>query len=146
LLESGKVTDENIESTADILCEQYLPRVFQYISYRVNNTQTAEELTLKALQNAMIGCNYSYEDKRKLSTVIFASARKEVQDYLKMDDGKPILSNLSDQEQEVISLKLGAVLNNQMISNLLGLSESNVSRIQYQAWNGPWEFEIPLEQ
>jgi hypothetical protein len=38
-------SEEDIENTTGILCEQYLPEVYQYINYWVDNNQLAEELT-----------------------------------------------------------------------------------------------------
>ena len=43
------------------------------------------------------------------------------------------ISKLSPKEQEVISLKFGAAMNNRQIAGLLGLSDSNVGVILYRA-------------
>jgi RNA polymerase sigma factor (sigma-70 family) len=43
------------------------------------------------------------------------------------------LSGLSQQEQEIISLKFGAEMNNRRVSAVLSLSESNVGTIVYRA-------------
>lgn len=133
MLKSRRNSTEDAENMAELLCEQYLPRVFQYINYWVNDTKIAEELTLKALKKALVKYKGYYSDEKKFSTVIFAGARKEIQDSLKKGTIKPILSGLSSQEQEVISLRLAAALNNQMISKLTGLSESKVSTIVHQS-------------
>jgi len=43
------------------------------------------------------------------------------------------VSKLSEQEQEIISLKFGAEMNNRQIAGVLELSESNVGTILYRA-------------
>lgn len=43
------------------------------------------------------------------------------------------ISRLSPKEQEIISLKFGADMNNRQIAKTLGLSDSNVGIILYRA-------------
>jgi DNA-directed RNA polymerase specialized sigma subunit len=133
VLKSRRHSSKNVENITELLCEQYLPRVFQYVNYWVNDEVIAEELTLKTLKEALVKYQGCYKDERKFSTGIFAGARKKIQGGLKVGAIKPILSGLSSQEQEVISLRLAAVLNNQMISKLTGLSELKVCRIVHQS-------------
>jgi DNA-directed RNA polymerase specialized sigma24 family protein len=111
------------------LCEQHLPEVFRYINYWVNNTRIAEDLTMKALRNAFNGYKGSSNKEAPFLTGLFTLARKEIQDYLKINPLKPVLPNLSTQEQEVISLKLGAILDNRRVAQILNLPESSVSQI-----------------
>jgi DNA-directed RNA polymerase specialized sigma24 family protein len=124
---------ENIENTAEALCEQYLPKILQYLNYWVNDQEIAERMTLKAIKEALIKYGDCYKDERKLSTGIFKCARKEILDYLKANTVKPVLPGLSVQEQEVISLRLAAVMNDRMISKLLELSESKVGTVVSQS-------------
>ncbi len=164
MFKSERNSNENDVDIAELLCEQYLPRVFQYINYWLNDTKIAEELTMKVLKKELINYKSCRKDERKLSTGIVKCARKNILDYLKINEVKarygnycrderkfstevfvcarkeilcclkrnnmkPVLPGLSIQEQEVISLRLAAVLNNSMISKLLGLSESRVGTI-----------------
>lgn len=119
----------NDANIPELLCEQYLPRVFQYVNYWLNDQETAEEMTLKAIKEALFKYGNCLNDEGKLSARIFKCARNNILDCLKMNKAKPMLSGLSVQEQEVISLRLAAVLNNRTISKLLGLSESRVGTI-----------------
>jgi DNA-directed RNA polymerase specialized sigma24 family protein len=142
--ELGCHSDEEIESTADILCEQYLPGVLRYVSYWVNDMQTAEDLTLKALKKSLAACKYRYKDENALSVGVFAAARKEVRDYLRTSSIKPALTNLSHREQDIVSLKLAAALNNRRISRIIGLPESNINKIIYQSLSKLKEYsEVP---
>jgi len=125
----GCQSKEDIENTAGVLCEQYLPRVFQYMDFWLSDQETAEKMTLKAMKEALIKYGNCCQDERKLSTGIFKCARKNILDYLKINEVKPLLPGLSVQEQDVIALRLAAVMNNRMISKLLGLPESRVGTI-----------------
>jgi DNA-directed RNA polymerase specialized sigma24 family protein len=122
-----------VENTAELLCDEYLPRVLQYANYWVNDTGAAEELTLRALRKALVKSKNCSKNEKKFSAVIFDYARKEILDCTKAGAVKPIFPGLSTQEQEVISLRLGAALSNRMISKLLGLSESIVGTIVHRS-------------
>jgi DNA-directed RNA polymerase specialized sigma24 family protein len=133
VLKFWRQSEEDIENDTVILYEKYLPRVFQYVNYWLNDTKKAEDLTMKTLKKALIKLRSCAKDKMKFSQGVFSCARNEIWDYLKVGRVKPILSGLSTQEQEVISLKLAAEVNNQIISKLLGLSELKVDAIVYQS-------------
>jgi len=65
-------------STAELfghLYEQYLPRIFQYVSYRVGDRTTAEDLTSDIFNKALT--NFTKYDSRKaaFSTWVFSIAR-----------------------------------------------------------------------
>ncbi len=126
---SGEISENVIE----LLCERYLPVVFQYINYWVNNTELAEELTLRALKKALIRFGEGYTEEITFALGIFTTARKEIQNHSRVSSLKPILPNLSHQEQEVISIKLGAELDNRRIAKILNLPESDVGRIVYES-------------
>lgn len=129
VLKSRHRCDADQETTADILCDRYLTQVFRYMNCCINDSGPAGELTLKSLKQALVEYGHCYRNEKKFSRGIFTCARKEVLDYSKKSAVKPLLPGLSAQEQEVLSLRLGAELNNRMISELLGLSESRVGMI-----------------
>jgi DNA-directed RNA polymerase specialized sigma24 family protein len=133
VLKSRQTAAEVKESVSDLLCEQYLPRVFRYVSYWVDNRQSAEDLTLNSLKQALARYGSCCKNESIFSIGVFAVARKEIQDYLRISSIKPIRPNLSPQEQEVISLKLGAMLDNRRISKITGFSESSVSTLICQS-------------
>jgi DNA-directed RNA polymerase specialized sigma24 family protein len=133
-----------VENITGILCEHYLARVLQYVHYWVKDTRAAEELTLKALKKALAKSRNCYNDERKFSAVVFTCARKEILDCAKSGSVKPVFPGLSNQEQEVISLRLGAALNNLMISKLLRLSEPVVGAIIHRSLGKLKEYtEVP---
>ncbi len=58
------------------------------------------------------------------------------QDFLEKEENlilRRCVLKLSSKEQEIISLKFGADMNNRQIANMLGLSDSNVGIILYRA-------------
>jgi RNA polymerase sigma-70 factor (ECF subfamily) len=61
--------------------EDYMPRVFGYINYRVNDRQTAEDLTSAVFEKAL-GAFKSYDSqKAAMSTWVFAIARNTLIDH-----------------------------------------------------------------
>jgi DNA-directed RNA polymerase specialized sigma24 family protein len=126
---SGKA----ISSEAGLPGEQYASGVFRYVSYWVKNTHLAEELTIKALRKTLARYGSCTGNEYKFSIVLFTTVRKDIHDYFRASANTAVLPGLSSQEHEVISLKLGAVLDNRKISKILGLPESSISRITYQS-------------
>jgi RNA polymerase sigma factor (sigma-70 family) len=63
------------------LYEEYLPKVYRYIIYRVSDVPTAEDLTSVVFEKALT--NFNSYDKRKaqFSTWVFTIARNTLTDY-----------------------------------------------------------------
>lgn len=133
MIKQRQKSGEAGDNVMELLCEHYLPAVFQYVNYWVNNTELAEELTLSALKKALVRLKDGYKEEKTFALGVFTTARKEIQSHSRISSLKPILPNLSHQEQEVISLKFGAALDNRRISKILSLPESSVGRIIYES-------------
>ena len=148
------------------LYEEFLPKVFRYVRYRVNDLQVAEDLTSEVFEKAVTSFSKFSSDRASFSTWIFTIARNTVIDHYRVrgrrqtvslegaaievssSDPSPdeavekqeererlraCLSDLSPEEQEIISLKFGSGLNNRQIARTTGLSESNVGTRLYRA-------------
>lgn len=63
------------------LYEQYLPKVFRYVQYRVNNVQLAEDLTSSIFEKALTNFGKFSREKASFSTWLFTIARNIVIDY-----------------------------------------------------------------
>lgn len=63
------------------LYEEYLPRVYQYVSYRVDNRSEVEELTSIVFEKALTKFNTYNSQKAAFSTWIFTIAHNIVIDY-----------------------------------------------------------------
>lgn len=122
-------TEEDINNAAGAICEQHLPAVYRYISCWIDNRQVAEELSLRVLRKALAGGENYCEQENRFSIEIFGAVRQEIRVLSKTCSLNPAWPDLSVQEREVMSLKLGAALDNRRISKILGLAESNISRI-----------------
>ena len=61
--------------------EQYMPKIFRYIRYRVSNIQLTEDLTSVTFEKALTGFSKYSSDRAKFSTWIFAIARNVVIDH-----------------------------------------------------------------
>jgi DNA-directed RNA polymerase specialized sigma24 family protein len=127
--------EADLDKVTGLICERYLPGVYRYVRFCVNDQPTAEELTLGAFRKVMSAYNRGFKPDENFSMLVFAAARKEIQDYLREGPNKPTWTGLSSQEQEVISLRMGAFLDNQRISKILNLPEKTVERITAESLN-----------
>lgn len=141
----------------DSVVNNELPRLYNYFRYRLGDEVVAEDLTSVTLEKAWLKRHRYRKDRAAFSVWLFSIAKNEVVNYLrKRRDSLPIsmaetatggstehdlehaqdiqqlssiLADLPEREQELISLKFGADLNNREIATVSGLSESNVGTI-----------------
>jgi RNA polymerase sigma-70 factor (ECF subfamily) len=137
----------------------YLPCVYNFFVYRVQDTHLAEDLTATTFLRAWSSRERYRQDLGAFSTWVFTIARRVAADHFKqqrpmisleqlpfLPDGtappeeviqqaqmltrlQALLQSLPIREQELIALKYGAGLNNRQIAQLMQLSESNVGTI-----------------
>jgi RNA polymerase sigma-70 factor (ECF subfamily) len=70
------------------LYEEYLPKVFRYISYRTNDTPLAEDLTSEVFEKALDKLDSYRPEKSSLSTWLFTIARNTVIDHYRRSERK----------------------------------------------------------
>ncbi|OGN89494.1 MAG: hypothetical protein A2Z74_02480 [Chloroflexi bacterium RBG_13_46_9] len=75
------------------LYQQYLPRVYQYVNYRVGNRSEVEELTSKIFEKALSKFGSYDSRKASFSTWIFSIAHNTVIDYYRERSRKNKLAN-----------------------------------------------------
>jgi DNA-directed RNA polymerase specialized sigma24 family protein len=126
VLKSGYTSKENFGRITDALCEQYLPRVFQYLNYWLKNPPIAEDLTLTALKRSLTRFRSRPMDYDSQSLAVFSAARHILRDYLHTNAHQLPPDSLSIPEREIMSLKFGARLANRDIARILGLTEAGV--------------------
>ncbi len=63
------------------LYEEYLPKVFRYVRYRVNDMQVSEDLTSAVFEKALTNFERYSSDKASFSTWVFTIARNVVIDH-----------------------------------------------------------------
>lgn len=161
LKEGPEKSIENIKEVFAALYEANLSRVYRYIYYRVRDVTVAENLTSAVFEKALTKFNNYRSDKALFSTWLFSIARNTVIDHyrkvrrestivpnppsavnsgmdmvIKKEEFQRLLSclsQLSDLEQEIISLKFASGFTNREIAKLHHLGESNVGTILYRA-------------
>ena len=145
----------------DALYADHMPRVYNFMRYRVDDGPVAEDLTSATFEKAWRARSRYRRDKAAFSTWLFAIARNVATDYFRrqrpvvplasvpeqpdgvfveetvqrqddLDRLGALLARLPGRERELISLKYGAGLTNRSIARLTGLSESNVGTILYR--------------
>lgn len=75
-----KITQSDAEVFGG-LYEQYLPKVFQYISYRVTDKNMAEDLTSAVFEKALTKFKSFNPERASFATWIFTIARNTIIDY-----------------------------------------------------------------
>jgi len=63
--------------------EQYLPKVYRYISYRISDTHTAEDITSVVFEKALTKFKSFSPEKASFSTWIFTIARNTLTDHFR---------------------------------------------------------------
>lgn len=146
----------------DAVYKDQLPRVYNYLRFRIGNESDAEELTSRTFERAWRGRKLYQRDLAGFSTWLFTIARNVAIDHLRSsrphlpleaagdvvtietphDDAEHdsdlarlaiLMGRLSPRDQEVVALKYGADLTNREIAGLTGLGESNVGTLLHRA-------------
>jgi len=160
VLTSNKVIEVK-EIDWSTLYGEHIGRVFNFFRYRVGDDQQAQDLTATTFEKAWkkrhqyrgtrdefvgwlyaIARNVVYDYFRKsrdvvaLDDVMFHSSGEEITEEvarkIEFDRLVHCIQLLSEREQDLITLKYGADLNNRQIAKQLGLSESNVGSILHR--------------
>ena len=144
------------------LYADYLPRIYKFFCYRVNDGPTAEDLTSATFEKAWQARHRYRDDLAAFSTWLFTIARNVATDHFRrqrdsvpldevrdasdepaLDDAAQrsadfatllrLLAALPDRERDIIALKFGGGHAHRDIARLMSLSESNVAVIAHRA-------------
>jgi len=145
----------------DAVYADQAPRVYNYFRFRLGREADVEDLTARTFERAWRSRAQYRRDLAAFSTWLFKIAQNVRIDFLQAQrahlsidaaldvpaDGTPesdveresnlarlsrLTKDLADRERELIALKYGAALNNRLIAQLTGLSESNVGTILHR--------------
>ena len=137
------------------------PRIYNYFRFRLGRESDVEELTARTFERAWRSRAHYKSDLAAFSTWLFKIAQNVRKDYLQARrghlpidaalevaaDGTPekeaernsdltrlalLTRDLPERERELIALKYGAAINNRLIAQLTGLSESNVGTLLHR--------------
>lgn len=146
----------------DAAYKDQLPRVYNYLRFRIGNETDAEELTSRTFEKAWRSRKLYRRDLAGFSTWLFTIAQNVAVDHLRSrrshlpleaaleiathetphGDAErdsdlarlaALMRHLSQRDQEIVALKYGADLTNRDIARLTGLSESNVGTLLHRA-------------
>ncbi len=119
ILTQAEIAERIGQSAAEAfaeLYEQYLPKVYRYISYRIADTHLAEDLTSVIFEKALTKFKSYSSEKASFSTWIFTIARNTLTDHFRanskvqtvcLDDPVSISNQatspeeMSDKEEEM---------------------------------------------
>jgi RNA polymerase sigma-70 factor, ECF subfamily len=145
----------------DAVYADQAPRVYNYFRFRLGREADVEDLTARTFERAWRSRAHYRRDLAAFSTWLFKIAQNVRIDFLQSHrghlpidaaldvpaDGTPereaeresdlarlnrLTRDLPDRERELIALKYGAAINNRLIAQLTGLSESNVGTILHR--------------
>ncbi len=80
------------------LYEQYLPKVFQYVNYRVGDRTITEDLTSDIFHKALTSFTKYEPEKAAFSTWIFSIARNTLIDYYRRKSREQVLQREVESE------------------------------------------------
>ena len=141
---------------------EQMPRIYNFFRYRICDDLIAEDLTATTFEKAWRYREKYRDDLSAFSTWLFTIARNVSTDYLRrqklelplhedlyitdqesldaivqLEDDlaqlKAIIAQMSDREQEIISLKYGAELSHREIAEVMELSSSNIGVLVHRA-------------
>lgn len=151
--------------TPEYLFSAYYKRLYNFVFYRVNNHQTAEDLTSLIFEKIFKNKNKYDATKGIFEVWMFTIARNILNDYfrkkkrasfisldkitfLRSDKKEPeevviaseeknilskALTKISKKDNEILALKFASELKNTEISEVLGISISNVGVMIHRA-------------
>jgi RNA polymerase sigma-70 factor (ECF subfamily) len=146
----------------DAVYAQQLPRVYNFLRYRLGDEVLAQDLTSRTFEKAWRERHRYRSDLAAFSTWLLCIARNVAVDHRRtrhahapleeadgsVADGTPeeealiqsnfarlsvLIAQLPERQRELLALKYGAGATNRAIAEVTGLSESNVGTILHRA-------------
>lgn len=151
---------ETAESDFEAIYRRQMPRIYNFLRYRLRDEQLAQDLTAVTFEKAWRSRATYQPDSAAFNTWLFTIARNSATDYLRrQQEHEPLsetavapnptpeetishrqdlailhqlVADLPDREQEILALKYGAELSNRDIARQMGLTAVNVGIILYR--------------
>ena len=161
-MQSQNKTTTSEQGSLEQAFERYYPAVFRYFRYRGADPETANDLASSTFEQALKNLSSYDPHKGQIQTWLFAIAHNlginhwkaekqtvPLDDDFSIPDDPPLEQAIMlDQEKEqilnalecldsraceILALKFGGLLTNRQISELTGLTESNVGILLYRS-------------
>ncbi len=154
------IMSETPASDFEFFYEEYFDRVYNYARHRTGSATRADEIAADTFHRALkawssfdlkkgdrrswlfaiafraTADHYRSQTRRRWLTLGLAPEPIELPPYQQDEKQQrlfEVLSQLSDQQREIVSLKFYAGMKNRAIAEILGLTESNVAVILYRS-------------
>ena len=100
----SRVQTQTLDRTAfEELYSVYLPKIHNYVCYRVDDESTAEDITAEVFERALTRLHTYRSDRGAFSTWLFSIARHLVANHLRAKRRRPELYSLESLPQLVVS-------------------------------------------
>lgn len=130
--------EKSKEKDFTYIFETYYKRIYNYIYYRINCNEDAEDLTSEVFEKVMIKINTYSEDKSPFEVWLFAIARNIINDYFRrlkkrkifsIDKLKKLISTEKNPEDTFIKSET----NNELLKalNILNTKERNIVAFKF---------------
>jgi RNA polymerase sigma factor (sigma-70 family) len=132
----GRLTAEAFS----VFYEEYLPKVFKYISYRISNKYLAEDLTAAVFEKALAKYHTYDSKKAAVSTWIFTIAKNILIDHyraadhektMELDEALDLPQDSKTPEQTVIEEEQWAILHKCMLK--LAPNEQEIIALKFSS-------------
>lgn len=159
---SGLLASAETVPDWDAVYAEQLPRVYNFLRYRLGDEALAQDLTSRTFEKAWVQRHRYRSDLAGFSTWLLSIARNVAVDHHRTlhlhapleeaadapAEGTPeeealirsnfarlsvLLAQLPERQRELLALKYGAGATNRAIAEVTGLSESNVGTILHRA-------------
>ena len=120
--------------------EEYLPRIYRYVSYRVSDAATAEDITSVVFEKALVKFSDYCADRGALSTWLFTIARNAVVDYYRrrgrqptvpLDNAPPLVEEGDPVAEEITRREMRALL--RFCLEILSRREQDIVSLKFGA-------------
>jgi RNA polymerase sigma factor (sigma-70 family) len=100
----SRVQTQTLDRTAfEELYSTYLPKVYNYVCYRVGDESTAEDITAEIFERALTHLHTYRSDRGAFSTWLFRIARNLVANHLRARGRRPEVHSLESLPQLAVS-------------------------------------------
>lgn len=138
--ETEERTRQNRWEAFGELYEEYLPKVYRYVKYRVGDVATAEDITSLVFEKALAKFRDYQAERGAISTWLFTIARNSVIDYYRrrskqrtvsLDDVQPTTEEGDPVAEEIARRELRALL--QLCLDVLPRREQDIVSLKFGA-------------
>jgi RNA polymerase sigma factor (sigma-70 family) len=136
--EIGDSTGRSNREVFGELYEEYMPKIYRYVSYRVSDVATAEDITSLVFEKALTRFRDYRSERGAISTWLFTIARNSVIDYYRrrskrptvpLDEATPLADEGDPVSEEIARREMRALL--RLCLEILSRQEQDIVSLKF---------------